>query len=62
MDHSIEIVNRILAQMGSARRAIEANTEQLLATRQVYPVSESVRKGYTVRKLVPARAPKEPAS
>lgn len=54
-----EMTNRLLAAIGGGRRAIEANTDKPVAARQVYDVKESVRKAYTVNKLVPARAPKE---
>ena len=72
-----EMTNRVLEAIGGGRRAIEANTELPVASRQVYDqkrISSSlVRERHpavaaectttsTVRKLVPARAPKEPAS
>jgi putative phage-type endonuclease len=53
-----ELTNKILAQMGNGRRAVEANTGQIVASRQVYDVKESVRKAFTVRKLVPAKQAK----
>jgi putative phage-type endonuclease len=54
-----EMTNRVLAAIGGGRCAVEANTDKQVAARQVYDVKESVRKAYTVNKLVPARAPKE---
>jgi putative phage-type endonuclease len=57
-----EMTNRILALIGDGHRAVDCRTGDVIATRQVYPVKESVRRGYTVRKLVPARAPKESTS
>jgi putative phage-type endonuclease len=54
-----EMVNRMLDAIGDGHRAVDSRTGQVIASRQVYPVKEAVRKGYTVRKLVPARAPKE---
>jgi putative phage-type endonuclease len=60
-----EMTNRLREVMGNGRRAVAARTwgsdgdRIVIATRQVYDVKESVRKAYTVNKLVPARAPKE---
>ena len=54
-----EMVNRMIAVIGDGHRATDVRTGEVVASRQVYPVKESVRKAYTVRKLVPARAPKE---
>jgi putative phage-type endonuclease len=53
-----EMTNRVLAEMGSARTAVEAATGAKVAGRQVYDVKESVRKAYTVNKLVIARGSK----
>ena len=53
--------NRIRDAIGTARRAVDPGRGgQVIATRQVYDVKESVRKAYTVNKLVAARQPKEP--
>lgn len=61
-----EMTNRVLAAIGDGRRAIAAHTygkdgRVVIATRQVYDVKESVRKAYTVNKLVPVKA-KEPSA
>lgn len=60
-----EMTNRLRDAMGSANRAVAAGTvgkdgkRVVIASRQVYEVRESVRKGYTVDKLVPAKPKKE---
>lgn len=62
-----EMTNRMREAMGSARRAVTVRTvagesrQVVIATRQVYDVAESVRKGYTVDKLVaaPSKTKKE---
>lgn len=54
-----EMTNRLREAMGSARRAVAARTwgkdgqRIVIARRDVYEVGESVRKAYTVDKLVP---------
>jgi hypothetical protein len=45
-------------RMGSARRAVTPSGE-VIARRDVYEVSESVRRAYTVDKLVPVKPKKE---
>jgi putative phage-type endonuclease len=60
-----EMTNRLREAMGSARRAVARGTygpdgdRVVIANRQVYEVGESVRKGYTVDKLVPVKPKKE---
>jgi predicted phage-related endonuclease len=50
-----EMTNRVLAEMGSARVAIEAGTGAKLAGRQVYDVKAHTRQASTVNKLVIAK-------
>lgn len=50
-----EMTNRLREAMGSARRAVSReDLGRVVASRQIYQVGESVRKPYTVDKIVPA--------
>lgn len=62
-----EMTNRMLAAIGSGRRAVRAGTAgdpagaHVIATRQVYDVRGHVRKASTVNKLVPAKPKGNPS-
>jgi putative phage-type endonuclease len=49
-----EMTNVVLQSIGDGRRAVDPDGT-VIASRQVYDVKASVRKAYTVNKLVPAR-------
>lgn len=51
--------NRIRAQLGAGRRAVDRRSGDVIAIRQVYPVRAHTRKAATVDKLVP-KPPREP--
>lgn len=54
-----EAENRLRLLLGSGHRIVSAHTGEVIARRDVYEVGESVRKGYTVDKLVPVKPKKE---
>lgn len=57
-----EMTNKVLAVIGSGRRAVHSRTGDVIATRTAYDVKEHVRKAGHVNKLAPPRGTRESAS